>query len=69
VEELRHLAILLQELCGIHSAGLSAWALTDPVWGHSTVSKNRGRLLEGEIAVKKVKQLLSSDHLSVDGTL
>jgi len=48
------------------------------VWDHSTFSKNRDRLLEGEIAVKflyvaafqpKVKRLLSSDHFSVDGTL
>ena len=45
---------------------------------HSTFSKNRDRLLEGEIAAKflaavlaqpKVKRLLSSDHFSVDGTL
>ncbi len=41
-------------------------------------SKHRDRLLEGEIAAKflaavlaqpDVKQLLSSDHFSVDGTL
>lgn len=50
----------------------------DVVWDHSTFSKNRDRLLEGEIAAKflaavlaqpKVKRLLSSDHFSVDGTL
>jgi transposase len=50
----------------------------DPVWDHSTFSKNRDRLLEGDIAAKflravlaqpKVKRLLSSDHFSVDGTL
>jgi hypothetical protein len=50
----------------------------DQVWDHSTFSKNRDRLLEGEIAAKflaavleqpKVKRLLSSDHFSVDGTL
>lgn len=50
----------------------------DTVWDHSTFSKNRDRLLEGEIAAKflnallaqpKVKRLLSSDHFSVDGTL
>ncbi len=49
-----------------------------PVWDHSTFSKNRDQLLEGEIAAKflaavlaqpKVKQLLSGDHFSVDGTL
>src|SRR4051794_22851650 len=50
----------------------------DPVWDHSTFTKNRDRLLEGEIAAKflravlaqpQVKRLLSSDHFSVDGTL
>ena len=52
--------------------------IDDPVWDHSVFSKNRDRLLAGEIAAKfmaavlaqpKVKQLLSSDHFSVDGTL
>src|SRR5208337_2559731 len=50
----------------------------DPVWDHSVFSKNRDRLLEGDIAVKflnaileqpRVKRLLSTDHFSVDGTL
>jgi len=54
------------------------FGVDDPVWDHSTFSKNRDRLLDGEIAAKflravlaqpKVKQLLSSDHFSVDGTL
>jgi transposase len=52
--------------------------IDDAAWDHSTFSKNRDRLLEGEIAAKflgavlaqpKVKRLLSSDHFSVDGTL
>jgi transposase len=52
--------------------------VNDGVWNHSTFSKNRDRLLEGEIAAKflaavlgqlRVKRLLSSDHFSVDGTL
>ena len=52
--------------------------IDDPVWDHSVFSKNRDRLLEGEIAVKflnailvqpRVKKLLSSEHFSVDGTL
>ena len=52
--------------------------IDDPVWDHSVFSKNWDRLLEGEIAAKflaavlaqpHVKQLLSSDHFSVDGTL
>jgi len=50
----------------------------DAAWDHSTFSKNRDRLLDGDIAVKflnavlarpRVKRLLSSEHFSVDGTL
>jgi transposase len=50
----------------------------DPAWDHSVFSKNRDRLLAGDIAAKflgavlaqpGVKRLLSSDHFSVDGTL
>src|SRR6202012_2115667 len=50
----------------------------DAVWDHSSFSKNRDRLLEGDIAAKllgavlaqpRVKRLLSTDHFSVDGTL
>jgi len=50
----------------------------DPAWDHSTFSKNRDRLLDGDIAAKflaavlaqpRVKMLLSTDHFSVDGTL
>jgi transposase len=45
--------------------------IDDPVWDHSSFTKNRDRLLEGEIAVKflsavlsqpRVKRLLSSEH-------
>jgi transposase len=52
--------------------------IDDPVWDHSTFSKNRDRLLDGEIATKflgavlaqpRIKRLLSSEHFSVDGTL
>jgi hypothetical protein len=52
--------------------------IDDPVWDHSSFTKNRDRLLEGEIAAKflaavlsqpQVKRLLSSEHFSVDGTL
>ena len=50
----------------------------DPVWDHSTFSKNRDRLLDADVAAKfleavlrhpKVKRFLSDDHFSVDGTL
>ena len=52
--------------------------IEDPVWDATTFTKNRDRLLDGEVAAKflaallshdKVKGLLSSDHFSVDGTL
>src|SRR5471030_951229 len=52
--------------------------VNDAVWDHSVFSKNRDRLLEGDIAAKfmraileqpRVKRLLSTDHFSVDGTL
>jgi transposase len=52
----------------------------DPVWDATTFTntKNRDRLLDGEVALKflaavlaqpKVKVLLSTEHFSVDGTL
>jgi transposase len=85
-------AMLLQAFYGIRSERqlmerlefdlLFRWfvglGVDDPVWDHSTFSKNRDRLLEGEIAAKfllavlaqpQVKRLLASDHFSVDGTL
>lgn len=85
-------AMLLQAFYGIRSERqlmermefdlLFRWfvglGVDDAAWDHSTFSKNRDRLLEGEIAAKflaavmaqpKVKRLLSSDHFSVDGTL
>ena len=52
--------------------------IDDPVWDASTFSKNRDRLLEGDVAalflsailsLPRVKRLLSSEHFSVDGTL
>ena len=55
--------------------GLSA---DDPVWDATVFCKNRDRLLDGDIAHKfmnsvlnlpQVRNLLSSEHFSVDGTL
>jgi transposase len=52
--------------------------IEDAVWDHSVFSKNRDRLLAGEMAGRfmdavlaqpRVKRLLSSEHFSVDGTL
>ena len=85
-------AMLLQAFYGIRSERqlmermefdlLFRWfvglGVDDPAWDHSSFTKNRDRLLEGEIAVKflsavlaqpKVNRLVSSDHFSVDGTL
>jgi transposase len=53
-------------------------AMDAPVWDPSVFTKNRDRLLEGDVAAKflnavlgqaRVKALLSDDHFSVDGTL
>jgi hypothetical protein len=50
----------------------------DAAWDHSSFTKNRDRLLAGDIVAKflrailaqpRVKRLMSSDHFSVDGTL
>jgi len=85
-------AMLLQAFYGIRSERqlmermefdlLFRWfvglGVDDPVWDHSSFTKNRDRLLAGEIAAKflravlaqpKVKRLISSDHFSVDVTL
>ena len=52
--------------------------IDDPVWDHSTFSKNRDRLLAGDVAARfmaavlnqpRVRRLLSDEHFSVDGTL
>ena len=49
-----------------------------PVWDASTFSKNRDRLLDGDVAQKllaavvaqpRIKALMSNEHFSVDGTL
>lgn len=85
-------AMLLQAFYGIRSERqlmermefdlLFRWfvglGVDDPAWDHSSFTKNRDRLLEGQIAAKflqavlaqpRIKRLLSSDHFSVDGTL
>jgi transposase len=52
--------------------------MDDPIWDASTFSKNRERLLEGEVAhaffaqvlaQARERALLSDDHFTVDGTL
>jgi transposase len=52
--------------------------IDDQAWDHSSFTRNRDRLLAGEIAAQflaavlarpRVRRLLSSDHFSVDGTL
>lgn len=53
-------------------------SIDEPVWDHSTFSKNRDRLIEAGIALSFLnvvlakadeEGLLSKDHFSVDGTL
>jgi transposase len=52
-------------------------SVDEPVWDPSTFSKNRDRLMEGDFAAtflsavlntKQVRDLLSAEHFSVDGT-
>lgn len=83
-------AMLLRAFYGIRSERLERmefdplfrWfvglEVDDAAWDHSSFSKNRDRLLAGEIVAKflravlaqpRVKRLISSDHFSVDGTL
>ena len=85
-------AMLLQAFYGIRSERqlmermefdlLFRWfvglGVDEAAWDHSSFTKNRDRLLAGEIAGKflravlaqpRVKRLISSDHFSVDGTL
>ena len=85
-------AMLLQAFYGIRSERqlmeriefdlLFRWfvglGVDEAAWDHSSFSKNRDRLLEGDIAVKfmkavldqpRVKRLLSTDHFSVGVTL
>ena len=66
----------------IHYNMLYRWfvglEIDDPVWHHSTFSKNRDRLLDNAVlpelfdavlAIARKHELLSEDHFSVDGTL
>ncbi|MBE2887214.1 IS5 family transposase [Geobacter anodireducens] len=66
----------------IHFSILFRWflglGLDEPVWDHSSFSKNQERLIETDVATKflaaileqaRGKKLLSKDHFSVDGTL
>lgn len=66
----------------IHYNMLYRWfvglELDDPVWDHSTFSKNRERLLDHQVIpalfesvlkLARKRHLLSAEHFSVDGTL
>lgn len=53
-------------------------SIDEPIWDHSSFSKNRDRLIEAKVARKLLRrmvrkagksQLLSNEHFSVDGTL
>jgi len=53
-------------------------SIDEPVWDHSTFTKNRDRLIEAKVARKLLRRvvrkardarLLSNEHFSVDGTL
>jgi hypothetical protein len=77
------LGLALRPLISNHSSARgSAWfvalGIEDPVWDATTFTKNRDRLLKGDMAAQflaavlsqdEVKGLLSGEHFSVDGTL
>src|SRR5574337_477903 len=53
-------------------------SIDEPIWDHSSFTKNRDRLIEAKVARKLLRrvvkraraaQLLSNEHFSVDGTL
>jgi transposase len=53
-------------------------SMDEPIWDHSTFTKNRDRLIEARVARKLLRRivrkardarLLSNEHFSVDGTL
>jgi len=53
-------------------------SIDEPIWDHSTFTKNRDRLIEAKVARKLLRRivrkaraahLLSNEHFSVDGTL
>jgi transposase len=85
-------ALLLQHLYSIRSERLLIeqldynllfrWfvglGMDEPIWDHSTFSKNRDRLVAGDVAVAfldavlaeaRTHRLLSDEHFTVDGTL
>ncbi len=85
-------ALLLQHLYSIRSERLLIeqldynllfrWfvglGMDEPIWDHSTFSKNRDRLLAGDVATAlfdavlaeaRTHRLLSDEHFTVDGTL
>lgn len=85
-------ALLLQHLYSIRSERLLIeqldynllfrWfvglGMDEPIWDHTTFSKNRDRLLAGEVAMAffeavlteaRTHRLLSDEHFTVDGTL
>ena len=85
-------ALLLQHLYSIRSERLLIeqldynllfrWfvglGMDEPIWDHTTFSKNRDRLLAGEVALAffeavlteaRTHRLLSDEHFTVDGTL
>ena len=64
--------------CNLLFRWFVGFSMDDRVWHHSTFTKNRDRLLEGEVAhtffaqvleQARAADLLSKEHFSVDGTL
>jgi len=72
------IVIIFREAYNILFRWFVGLSIEAPVWDATVFTKNRDRLLEGNIAHRflqailadpQVKRLLSSEHFSVDGTL
>jgi len=63
--------------CNLLFRGFTGLGIDDPVWDVTVFTKNRDRLLDGDIAPEffqavprqpRIKVLLSDEHFGVDGT-
>jgi hypothetical protein len=69
---------LMEQLeCNLLFRGFTGLGIDDPVWDVTVFTKNRDRLLDGDIAPEffqavprqpRIKVLLSDEHFGVDGT-
>ena len=75
---LRLIRAVVDEALDVLSPEIVGLSMDAPVWDASTFSKNRDRLLDGDVARRllsavmaqpRIKALMSHEHFSIDGTL